>query len=115
MATPKWWVCVGERLHYESTHWALLLVSMSSLLLTKSYSNDINNAKIHDMASSSERASAASLSGFLGGILAAICWPLLNFSMNKFGDSGYLLVSAFVGVIALALSLYVYHKQKVEI
>jgi MFS family permease len=102
-------------LAFVSTHWALLLVSMSSLLLTKSYSNDINNAKIHDMASSSERASAASLSGFLGGILAAICWPLLNFSMNKFGDSGYLLVSAFVGVIALALSLYVYHKQKVEI
>jgi MFS family permease len=99
-------------LAFISTHWIVLLISMFTLLLTKSYSEDINNAKIHDMASSSERASAASLSGFLGGILAVICWPLLNFSMNKFGDNGYLLVSAFVGVIALALSLYVYSKQK---
>ncbi len=102
-------------LSFACINWVLLLASMFALILTQNYSNDINNARIHDMASSSERASAASLSGFLGGILAAICWPLLNFSMNKFGDSGYLLVSAFVGVIALALSLYVYHKQKVEI
>ncbi len=97
---------------FIATNWFLLLVSMFILLLSQSYANDINDAKLHDLAPSSERASVASLSGLVGGIMAALSYPLLNLSMNRLGDSGYLLVSAFVGITVVILSLYIYAKER---
>jgi MFS-type transporter involved in bile tolerance (Atg22 family) len=74
---------------FIAANWFLLLVSMFILLLSQSYANDINDAKLHDLAPSSERASVASLSGLVGGIMAGLSYPLLNLSMNRLGDSGY--------------------------
>ncbi len=114
----KWWqilimsVSIASAvIAFFASNWILLFAAMFSLQLTQSYANDINDAKIHDLASSSERASVASLAGLVGGLVAVIFFPLLSLSMNKFGDSGYLLVSAFAGFIILLLSIYVYIKE----
>jgi MFS family permease len=97
---------------FITANWFLLLVSMFILLLSQTYANDINDAKLHDLASSSERASVASLSGLVGGIMAGLFYPLLNLSMNRLGDSGYLLVSALVGFVVILLSLYIFIKER---
>lgn len=103
-------------LGFEVRSIPVFILVMITAIMSYQYATDINNAILQSKISSSERSSISSTTRLIAaGLTVAIFYPILNFSMNKFGDSGYLLVSAFVGIIALALSLYVYHKQKVEI
>jgi MFS family permease len=91
----------------------LFMLVMMVAIMSYQYVTDINNTEIQHMISSSERASIGSVARLVAAALTlAIFWPLLNLSMNRLGDSGYLLVSGLVGFIVLILSLYIYFKEK---
>jgi MFS family permease len=103
-------------LGFEVRSIPVFILVIITAMMSYQYATDMNNAMLQSRISSGERSSISSTMRLIAAALTVVIfYPLLNFSMNKFGDSGYLLVSAFVGFIALALSLYVYHKQKDEI